>query len=85
MVPQATSLVQFTQLLGGIIGIAVSGAIFGNRLSTGFAKYAPDLPPEVAQAARQSVQVIFQLQGQDRENVLRAYTEALGKHRLVRL
>jgi len=78
MVPQATSLVQFLQLLGGIIGISVSGTIFGNQLSSNIAKYAPDLSPSVADAVRQSVKAIYTLQGQDKANVVKAYSDSLG-------
>jgi len=78
MVPQATSLVNFTQLVGGIVGIAVAGAIFGNRLSSGISKYAPNLDPAVSTAVRQSVHVIYTLEGDDRAHVIKAYSEALG-------
>lgn len=79
MVPQATSLVNFTQLVGGIIGIAISGTIFGNRLSSSIAHYAPNLDPSIATAVKQSVQVIYGLQGADRANVVKAYSESLGE------
>jgi len=78
LVPQSTSLVNFTQLTGGIIGIAIAGTIFGNRLATSIAKYAPDLPAGTAAAVRQSVAVIYTLEGADQANVIRAYSEALG-------
>ncbi|KAG8885078.1 hypothetical protein FRB97_002243 [Tulasnella sp. 331] len=78
MVPQATSLVNFTQLTGGIIGVAVAGTIFGNRLSSSIAKYAPGLSADTVSAVRQSVTVIQTLSGEDKANVIRAYSEALG-------
>ncbi|KAG8946383.1 hypothetical protein FRC03_001392 [Tulasnella sp. 419] len=78
LVPQATSLVNFTQLLGGIVGIAIAGTIFGNRLRSGLAVYAPDLPHETAVAVSQSVAVIRTLSGAQKEGVVRAYSEALG-------
>jgi len=78
MVPQATSLVTFAQLVGGIIGIAVAGTIFGNQLTTGFAKYAPNLPQDVALSVRQSVLVISTLSPEDKANVIKAYSDALG-------
>ena len=78
MVPQSTSLVTFTQLTGGIIGIAIAGSIFGNKLSSGIAQYAPDLPPEIALGVRQSVQVLHGLQGEQKIAVTHAYTAALG-------
>ncbi|KAG8913671.1 hypothetical protein FRC00_001875 [Tulasnella sp. 408] len=78
MVPQSTSLVNFTQLVGGIIGIAISGTIFGNQLSKSIAHYAPNMDPTLAAAVKQSVEVIYGLTGEDKANVIRAYSEALG-------
>ncbi|KAG8975463.1 hypothetical protein FRB90_009523, partial [Tulasnella sp. 427] len=78
MVPQSTSLVNFTQLVGGIIGIAISGTIFGNQLTKSLAHYAPNLDPTLAVAVKQSVAVIYSLTGDDKAHVIRAYSEALG-------
>ena len=78
MVPQATSLVNFTQLVGGIVGIAVSGSVFGNRLSSGIALYAPELDSAIAIAVKQSVKVIATLEGAEKAAVIKAYSEALG-------
>ncbi|KAG8874894.1 hypothetical protein FRB97_005554 [Tulasnella sp. 331] len=78
MVPQSTSLVNFTQLTGGIIGISVAGTIFGNRLGVSLGKYAPDLPAATVQAIKSSVTAIATLSGDDKANVIRAYSEALG-------
>ncbi|KAG9039579.1 hypothetical protein FRB95_009159 [Tulasnella sp. JGI-2019a] len=78
LVPQSTSLVNFTQLTGGIIGVAVAGTIFGNRLTTALNKYAPTLSSDSAEAVRQSVSAIGNLTGDDKANVIRAYSEALG-------
>jgi len=78
MVPQSTSLVNFTQLTGGIIGIAIAGTIFGNQLSKSLAIHAPNLSPALALAVRQSVQVIRTLDPEDKVNVVKAYTQALG-------
>ena len=78
MVPQSTSLVNFTQLVGGIIGIAIAGTIFGNKLGSGIAQYAPDLSAETAAGVKQSVQVLYALTGPDKIAVTHAYTEALG-------
>ncbi|KAG9031729.1 hypothetical protein FRB95_002402 [Tulasnella sp. JGI-2019a] len=78
MVPQSTSLVNFTQLSGGIIGIAVAGTIFGNRLGVSLEKFAPNLSPEVALMVKSSVTTIATLSGDDKANVIKAYSEALG-------
>jgi len=78
LIPQSTSLVNFTQLIGGIIGISVAGPIFNNQLGTNLAKFAPGLDPQIAAAVRQSVQTIYTLTGQEKANVLKAYTHSLG-------
>ncbi|KDN43133.1 hypothetical protein RSAG8_06286, partial [Rhizoctonia solani AG-8 WAC10335] len=61
MIPQATSLVTFTQLGGGIIGIAIAGTVFANKLSSSLFEIAPDFPAEVAEGLRQSVTIIYTL------------------------
>ncbi|KAG8990264.1 hypothetical protein FRB94_013507 [Tulasnella sp. JGI-2019a] len=78
LVPQSTSLVNFTQLTGGNIGVAVAGTIFGNQLTSALAKYAPTLPAASAEAVRQSVSAIEQMSGYEKANVIRAYSEAIG-------
>ncbi|KAG8895925.1 hypothetical protein FRB99_000275 [Tulasnella sp. 403] len=78
MVPQSTSLVNFTQLVGGIVGIAVAGTIFGNQLSKYIALEAPNLPAGTALALRQSVQIIHTLSGEDKAGAIKAYSTALG-------
>ncbi|KAG9010748.1 hypothetical protein FRB94_010026 [Tulasnella sp. JGI-2019a] len=78
MVPQSTSLVNFTQLSGGIIGISVAGTIFGNRLGVSLAKFAPELSEEVVLMVKSSVSTIATLSGDDKANVIRAYSDALG-------
>lgn len=78
LVPQSTSLVNFTSLTGGMVGIAAAGAIFDNKLSNGIARYAPNLPSNTAADVRQSVAVIYTLTGEDQAHVIHAYSEALG-------
>ncbi|KAG8888314.1 hypothetical protein FRB98_007972 [Tulasnella sp. 332] len=77
-IPQSTSLVNFSKWSGGVIGLAAGGAIFGNRLAADIKMYAPDLSPATARAVRQSVFVIQTLGAQDKENVINAYSNALG-------
>ncbi|KAG0143946.1 hypothetical protein CROQUDRAFT_48074 [Cronartium quercuum f. sp. fusiforme G11] len=73
-IPQATSLVTFAQLIGGVIGIAVAQTIFGNALSSNLIKYAPDAPFELV---RSSVETIATLPESLRPGVIHAYIEAL--------
>jgi EmrB/QacA subfamily drug resistance transporter len=78
MIPQATSLVSFFQLVGGVIGIAIAGTIFANQFRSGLATYAPDLPPELAVLVRQSVTVIKMLDDKHKAGVVEAYVNALN-------
>jgi len=83
MIPQATSLVTFTQLGGGIIGIAIAGAVFANKLSSGLLEIAPNLPEEVVAGVRQSVTIIFTLPPDQQQLVIKAYVRALNNVYLV--
>ncbi|KAG8880655.1 hypothetical protein FRB97_000609 [Tulasnella sp. 331] len=78
LIPRGTSFVNFTQLTGGAIGIAIAGTIFGNQLTSSMAKYAPNLSSSIVLAVRQSVNVIYTLPVEDKANVIRAYSESLG-------
>jgi hypothetical protein len=74
MIPQATSLVNFTQLLGGVIGIAIAGTIFSNQLNSNL----PDaLPADVKKAVAQSVTIIFTLPDDLKGPVIDAYAKSL--------
>ncbi|QRW16005.1 major facilitator superfamily transporter [Rhizoctonia solani] len=83
LIPQGSSLVTFTQLIGGIIGIAIAGSILANQMIKYLAIYAPDLPQEVANAVRQSVSLIFTLPAEQQEPVIRAYLKALNSVFLI--
>lgn len=74
MIPQATSLVNFTQLLGGVIGIAIAGTVFSNQLTSNLPK---DLDPTIAKAVAQSVLVIKTLPEALRGPVVDAYAQSL--------
>ncbi|KAG8889111.1 hypothetical protein FRB98_005726 [Tulasnella sp. 332] len=78
LTPQSTALFTLAQLTGGTIGIAAADTIFGNRLSILIATYAPNLPTEAVLAVRQSVTGIYSLQGDDQENVIKAFSHALA-------
>ncbi|CAG7852099.1 SubName: Full=Probable DHA14-like major facilitator ABC transporter {ECO:0000313/EMBL:CCA75809.1} [Serendipita indica DSM 11827] len=77
MVPQATSLIMFFQMLGGSIGVAIAGSVFNNQLSKELPKYAPSLPPKMVQLVKQSVTIIFELDPTLRSGVIHAYIKAL--------
>ncbi|CCA70689.1 probable DHA14-like major facilitator; ABC transporter [Serendipita indica DSM 11827] len=77
MVPRATSLIMFFQMLGGSISISISGAVFNNQLSKQLLKYAPTLPPELVEGVKQSVLVIFRLDPAIRTAVVHAYIKSL--------
>lgn len=76
-IPQATSLVTFLQLVGGTVGIAIAGTVFGTRLQSNLAQYAGVIPPETLEAVRQSVSVIFTLPKDLQVPVVAAYVAAL--------
>ena len=68
--PQATALVSFAQLLGGVLGISVCGTVFANELSSGLKKYAPEAPFKLV---RDSVEAIYTLPVEQRAGVIHAY------------
>ncbi|KAF8319133.1 ABC transporter [Clavulina sp. PMI_390] len=78
MIPKTTSIVTFSQLVGGVIGIAIAGTIFSNQLVTELHKYASNLDPSVADKVRQSVTYIFTLPVEEQGPVVQAYSRAVG-------
>jgi MFS family permease len=77
LLPQASSLLTFLQLMGGVIGIAIAGTIFNNQLIKELAKYAGDLSPDVIEGVKQSVTVIFSLPLDQQGGVIHSYVKAL--------
>jgi EmrB/QacA subfamily drug resistance transporter len=77
LIPQASSLLTFFQLLGGVIGIAIAGTIFNNQLVKELGAYADQIPPDVLKAVKQSVTVIFQLPEALQGPVVHAYVKSL--------
>ncbi|KAG9018967.1 hypothetical protein FRB90_007731 [Tulasnella sp. 427] len=61
MIPQTSALVNFAQYFGGSLGIAIAGTIFSSQFGRLLSIYAPDLPPKVVAAFKQSVEVVKQL------------------------
>lgn len=70
--PMGTALVTFTQLIGGVLGIAVYGTIFANELAQNLVREAPDAPFELI---RHSVAAIYELSPTLRAGVINAYVE----------
>jgi len=77
LIPQATSMVNFAQLVGGVIGISIAGTLFANQLTKELVIYAPDLAPDVAQAIKESVTVVLTLPADQQAAVIQAYAKAL--------
>lgn len=77
MVPQATSVITFFQILGGALGISVAGTVFANSLNSSITVYAPSLPNQLITGARQSISVIFGLPADLKHQVIIAYVRAL--------
>jgi len=74
MIPQATSLVNFTQLIGGVIGLAIAGTLFSNQIRSNL---PPNLDPAVAKAVVGSVTVIHTLPAAIKSAVIDSYVKSL--------
>ncbi|KAF8526940.1 ABC transporter [Hysterangium stoloniferum] len=79
LVPQATSLMTFVQLLGSAIGIAAGGAVFSGQLRAQIKIFAPDLPPETLQLVLESVKTVLALPEPLKGLVTHAYINAIDK------
>ncbi|KAG6901482.1 hypothetical protein C0995_011344 [Termitomyces sp. Mi166 len=71
LVPRATSLITFTQCLGGSIGLA--------QLHVQLTNYAPELSQEAVIAVLSSVEAIFSLPSGQITSVKQAYTAAINR------
>ncbi|CCA66622.1 probable DHA14-like major facilitator; ABC transporter [Serendipita indica DSM 11827] len=78
LIPQATSIVTFFQLMGGILGIAIAGSVFANQLRKNIAIFAPGLDPRIAEAVRQTLSVLEMLPQEVQGQVIQAYLRALN-------
>ncbi|KAF8315124.1 ABC transporter [Clavulina sp. PMI_390] len=78
MIPKTTSIVTFSQLVGGVIGIAIAGTIFANQLVVELNKYASGLDPAIASKVKQSVTYIFTLPVEEQGPVVQAYSRAVA-------
>lgn len=78
LIPQATSIVTFFQLFGGVLGIAIAGAVFSTCFHDGIEKYAPGLDPQLIEAIRGTLSVVATLPQEVQRQVVEAYVEALN-------
>lgn len=77
MIPQATSVASFSQVLGNVVGIAIAGSVFANQLKLNLARLVPNLSPEDLQQILQSVTIVSTLPDEIRTPVLVSYVRAL--------
>ncbi|KZT41235.1 ABC transporter [Sistotremastrum suecicum HHB10207 ss-3] len=82
-IAQGSAIVMFAQLIGGLLGISVAGALFENQLARYLHLLVPDLSPETAAALHQSVSVIFTLPDEVRRATIEAYVQSLDKVFLI--
>lgn len=75
-VPAAIAIVSFTQLFGGMCGPVIGNAI----LSGGLRKFLPafGVDAETSAAVEASIDAVWQLTGDTRANVIKAYLRALN-------
>ncbi|KZV79046.1 MFS general substrate transporter, partial [Exidia glandulosa HHB12029] len=73
-IAQATSVVTFSQFLGGIIALAIAGYVARSKLVSGLHEFAPDAPVDLL---RKSVSALGQLPADQRAGALHAYVKAL--------
>lgn len=64
----------FSQMFGGVISLAVAGAIFQDKLTANLARYAPGVSAEVARSPTSIRQYVS---GEELTNVIIAYTQSL--------
>ncbi|GAA5877227.1 hypothetical protein JCM8547_006303 [Rhodosporidiobolus lusitaniae] len=75
LISQASALVQFFQLLGGTIALAIGQAALSTQLKENFAEYAPTAPLETIE---QSPLAIWDLPESEREGAVKAYVKSLN-------
>ncbi|EIW81718.1 MFS general substrate transporter [Coniophora puteana RWD-64-598 SS2] len=83
LIPQAVALSALFEGLGGIVGLAIGGAIFLNQLTHNLHNYAPLLPASVASSVQQSIAYIFTLPIGERGAVVQAYVNSLDQVFLI--
>ncbi|KAG6860732.1 hypothetical protein C0995_008088 [Termitomyces sp. Mi166 len=79
LIPLATSLITFTQCLGGSIGLAIAGSIFSSQLRVQLIHYAPELSQQAVITVLSSVEAIFSLPSDQITSAKQAYTAAIDR------
>ncbi|KAG8842708.1 hypothetical protein FRB91_003980 [Serendipita sp. 411] len=91
LIPQATSLLTFLQLLGGVVGIAIAGTMFNNQLTKQLSRYLVSssssssstgiLTQELIDAVTRSITAVFEpglLQTEEQRTVVvKSYMRAI--------
>ncbi|KAF8987151.1 ABC transporter [Cyathus striatus] len=83
VVPQATSLITFMQLIGSSVGLAATGAVLTSELKSSLRLFASSLSAEVIQEALSSVSAVAHLTPEDKLLVLKAYIRAVDRVFLI--
>ncbi|KAF8997631.1 ABC transporter [Cyathus striatus] len=83
VVPQATSLITFMQLIGSSVGLAATGAVFTSELKSSLRLFASSISAEVIQNALSSVSAVAHLSPDDKILVLKAYIRAVDRVFLI--
>jgi hypothetical protein len=72
-------VVNFFQLMGGVLGIAVAGAVFANQFTHNINVYAPGLDPQVILAIKTALSTIKTLPDNVQAEVIQAYIKSLSE------
>jgi hypothetical protein len=67
----------FFQLLGGVFGLAISGAIFDNLLQKTLLGYGDDIPADTIRMVKKSLEVMSQLDEKLHKKVLHSFLVAI--------
>lgn len=80
LIPKATSLITFTQLLGSAIGLAISGAVLSSELRHQLGLLLPDLPASTKALILQDIEAIFALPNEQIKDLAElAYIRAIDR------
>ncbi|KAF9484264.1 ABC transporter [Pholiota conissans] len=83
LVPQATSLVTFMQIVGAAIGLSIAGGIFSSQLRIQVGNHAPNLSADIKNAVLSNIEAISQLPEAEKILVKAAYSAAIDRMFLI--
>lgn len=72
-------MIHFFQLAGGVLGIAIAGAVFVNQLTHNINVYAPGLDPQLILAIKMTLTTIKTLPDNVKAQIIQAYIKSLGE------